>query len=106
MNQEAVVLNTPYTENTSSDNNPESVSGALPNGQTMRDCVAHALENYFSHLDGQDVYEVYQMVMAEVEAPLLEAVMQYTRKNQTKASKILGLNRGTLRKKLKQYDML
>jgi Fis family transcriptional regulator len=41
-----------------------------------------------------------------VEAPLLEQVMQYTRNNQTKASNMLGLNRGTLRKKLKQYGLL
>ncbi len=49
---------------------------------------------------------VYQMVLAEVEAPLLEEIMEYTRNNQTKASIMLGLNRGTLRKKLKQYGLL
>jgi Fis family transcriptional regulator, factor for inversion stimulation protein len=75
-------------------------------GQTLRDSVAQALANYFTHLDGQMVTDVYQMVLSEVEAPLLEAVMQYTRENQTKASILLGLNRGTLRKKLKQYDLL
>ena len=74
--------------------------------QTIRDSVAIALENYFSQLDGQEVFDVYDMVLAEVEAPLLEAVMRYTRKNQTKAATLLGLNRGTLRKKLKQYGML
>jgi Fis family transcriptional regulator len=78
----------------------------LPNAQNIRDCVAVALENYFSHLDGQEVFDVYEMVLNEIEAPLFEAVMKYTRKNQTKASVMLGLNRGTLRKKLKQYDML
>ena len=46
------------------------------------------------------------MVLSEVEAPLLECVMEYTDSNQTKASKLLGLNRGTLRKKLKQYGMI
>ena len=79
---------------------------SVAQAQTLRDCVAVALENYFSHLDGQEVFDVYEMVLAEVEAPLLEAVMKYTRKNQTKASTLLGLNRGTLRKKLKQYGML
>ncbi|MFG1488271.1 helix-turn-helix domain-containing protein, partial [Oceanospirillum sp. HFRX-1_2] len=44
--------------------------------------------------------------LAEVEAPLLEAVMAYTKDNQSQASEILGLNRGTLRKKLKTYGML
>ena len=74
--------------------------------QTLRDSVSIALSNYFAHLDGQDVTDVYDMVLSEVEAPLLEEVMKYTRNNQTKASVMMGLNRGTLRKKLKQYGML
>jgi Fis family transcriptional regulator len=45
------------------------------------------------------------MVMAEVEAPLLETVMRYTRDNQSKAAELLGINRATLRKKLKQYHL-
>ncbi len=74
--------------------------------QTLRDSVSVALNNYFAHLEGQDVTDVYEMVLSEVEAPLLEEVMKYTRNNQTKASILLGLNRGTLRKKLKQYGLL
>ncbi|BFM49031.1 DNA-binding transcriptional regulator Fis [Marinomonas sp. THO17] len=74
--------------------------------QTLRDNVEKALQNYFAHLDGQPVTDLYQLVLAEVEAPLLESVMSYTKDNQTKASTLLGLNRGTLRKKLKQYGML
>ncbi|GLS25210.1 DNA-binding transcriptional regulator Fis [Marinibactrum halimedae] len=73
---------------------------------SLRDCVKQAIDNYFKHLDGQKVSDVYELVMAEVEAPLLEVVMQYTRHNQTKAAQVLGLNRGTLRKKLKQYGQL
>ncbi len=75
-------------------------------GQTLGDNVHRALRNYFAHLDGQPVTDVYQMVLSEVEAPLLEAVMEYTRGNQTKASVLLGLNRGTLRKKLKTYGLI
>ena len=78
----------------------------VAHAQTWRDSVEVAMSNYFSHLDGQQVSDVYQMVLSEVEAPLLEAVMKYTRNNQTKASILLGLNRGTLRKKLKQYGLL
>ena len=74
--------------------------------QTLRDSVERAMNNYFSHLDGQDVTDVYQMVLSEVEAPLLETVMTYVKGNQTKAAVLLGLNRGTLRKKLKMYDLL
>ncbi|MDC0662402.1 DNA-binding transcriptional regulator Fis [Marinobacter sp. SS21] len=73
---------------------------------TLRDSVEVALKNYFAQLDGAPVTDVYQLVLSEVEAPLLEQVMKYTRNNQTKASTMLGLNRGTLRKKLKQYGLL
>ncbi len=76
------------------------------NTQTLRDSVELAMNNYFDNLDGQDVNDVYQMVMSEVEAPMLEVIMRHTRDNQTRASQILGLNRGTLRKKLKQYGLL
>jgi len=57
-------------------------------------------------LEGAAVTDVYNLVLSEVEAPLLESVMNYVKGNQTKASELLGLNRGTLRKKLKQYDLL
>ncbi len=74
--------------------------------QTLRDSVHTSLGHYFKQLDGQPVTDVYQMVLAEIEAPLFETVMAYTKDNQTKASELLGLNRGTLRKKLKQYGLL
>ncbi|KAA0873842.1 DNA-binding transcriptional regulator Fis [Nitrincola tapanii] len=74
--------------------------------QTLRDSVHHSMTSYFKQLDGQPVTDVYQMVLAEIEAPLFETVMAYTKDNQTKASELLGLNRGTLRKKLKQYGLL
>ena len=83
-----------------------NIQAAAENPQTLRDSVEIAMRNYFANLDGQDVTNVHQMVLTEVEAPMLEAVMRYCRDNQTKASKILGLNRGTLRKKLKQYGLL
>ncbi|MDF1763053.1 MAG: DNA-binding transcriptional regulator Fis [Oleibacter sp.] len=74
--------------------------------QTLRDSVEVALKNYLEQVDGENIEGIYDMVLSEVEAPLLETVMRFTRDNQTKASVILGLNRGTLRKKLKQYGML
>ena len=77
-----------------------------PQEQSLRECVERAVSNYFQHLDGQEVTDVYDMVLAEVETPMLEVVMKYTRHNQTKAANLLGLNRGTLRKKLKQYGLL
>ncbi len=89
-----------------SENTPEMMSQAEINPRTLRSSVEEAMSNYFAHLDGQPVTDLYQMVLAEVEAPLLEAVMAYTKDNQSQASEILGLNRGTLRKKLKTYGML
>jgi len=73
---------------------------------SLRVSVADAMQRYFDDLDGQSTVNLYDLVLTEVEAPLLTAVMAYTRQNQSKASEILGLNRGTLRKKLKQYDLL
>lgn len=73
---------------------------------SIRESVTKAMQSYLAHLDGQDATDVYDMVLAEVEEPLLQAIMRYTRKNQTRAATMLGLNRGTLRKKLKQYNML
>ncbi len=72
----------------------------------LRDAVKSCVQQYLDELDGQLSTEVYQMVLAEVEAPLLEEIMRYTRNNQTKASIMLGLNRGTLRKKLKQHGLI
>ena len=75
-------------------------------GTSLRQSVREAVRTYLDELDGQMGSDVYQMVLAEVEAPLLEEIMRYTRNNQTRASQMLGLNRGTLRKKLKQYGLL
>ena len=72
----------------------------------LRDSVTAAVRKYLEELDGQLSTDVYQMVLTEVEAPLLAEIMAYTRNNQTKASLMLGLNRGTLRKKLKQYNLI
>ena len=83
---------------------PATDSGS--NGTSLRNSVGAAVRRYLEQLDGQMGTEVYQMVLTEVEGPLLEEIMHYTRNNQTKASRMLGLNRGTLRKKLKQHGLL
>lgn len=71
----------------------------------LSQCVASALSRYFDDLDGETANGLYAMVMDEVERPMLEAVMTYSEHNQTRASKVLGINRGTLRKKLAQYGI-
>lgn len=84
----------------------DDAMGSIVARPSLRDSVELAVNNYFQHLEGQEVTDVYEMVLSEVETPLLEVVMKYTRHNQTKAAQVLGLNRGTLRKKLKQYGLL
>lgn len=76
------------------------------NERTLRQSVIHCLSAYLEEVDAEHIRDLYQMVLNEVEAPLLEIVMQHTRSNQSRASAMLGLNRGTLRKKLKQHGLL
>ncbi len=73
--------------------------------QPLAEAVKDALERYFEQLDGHEPGGLYRMVMDEVERPLLECVMMRCGGNQTKAAEHLGINRGTLRKKLKQYQL-
>jgi Fis family transcriptional regulator len=74
--------------------------------QPLRASVQSALERYFRDLDGHDAGAVYDMVIGQVEQAMLESIMQHTRSNQTRAAEMLGINRSTLRKKLKLYGML
>ncbi len=83
---------------------PVAIDDAAMKGP-LRECVREALDAYFDHLDGHEVRNLFNMVMKEVEEPMLEAVLAHTRGNQSKAAQVLGINRGTLRKKLKQYDL-
>jgi Fis family transcriptional regulator len=64
-----------------------------------------ALNSYFANLNGHKPGDLYQLVIGEVERPLLRAVLGYTNGNQSEAAEILGINRGTLRKKLKAYKL-
>jgi Fis family transcriptional regulator, factor for inversion stimulation protein len=73
--------------------------------EPLRHCVLDAMQRYFNHLDGHGASNLYRLVMNEVEAPLLESVMQHTGGNQTQASALLGISRSTLRKKLSQYGL-
>src|SRR3990167_4025307 len=74
--------------------------------QPLHDSVLQALENHFAQLNETQPDNLYEQVLSEIEAPLLESVMEYTKNNQSRADIILGLSRGTLRKKLKIYGML
>ena len=72
----------------------------------LKDEVRKAMRRYFNQLDQKNMpIDVYQLVMNEVEPPLLNAVMRFSNNNQSKASRILGINRTTLRTKLKKYNI-
>ncbi len=68
-------------------------------------CVRRALDTYFKDLDGESPRAVYDMLLHCVEKPMLENIMQRASGNQSRAAEILGLNRNTLRKKLKQHGI-
>ncbi len=71
----------------------------------LSQCIQASLTNYFEDLDGHAPGNLYEIVLTEIEKPLLEVVMQQAGDNVTKAAEILGLNRGTLRKKLQKYGL-
>ena len=65
-----------------------------------------ALKKYFKTLNGYKPINLYKFVIKEVERPLMKEVMKYTENNQSEAAKILGINRTTLRNKLKEYKII
>lgn len=88
---------------------PGSPAGRAISASTnglLRDCVHDAIEDFFAHLDGHPCQGLYAMVLAEVEAPLLESVMMHAQGNQRVAAEVLGISRGTLRKKLRDYSLV
>lgn len=82
--------------------------GARINGRgelPLRDHAERALQDYFTNLNGHHPAQLYNMVLREVEEPLLKAALDYAEGNQVRAASILGINRGTLRKKLRQFGL-
>lgn len=73
---------------------------------SLRDAVNQSLVTYFDQMGDEMPTGLYEMVISEVERPLLSHVMQQAQNNQCKAAQMLGLNRGTLRKKLKYYQLI
>ncbi|MEW5943657.1 MAG: helix-turn-helix domain-containing protein [Pseudomonadota bacterium] len=68
-------------------------------------CIRKAMDKYFTDLDGEVPSAVYDMVVGCVEKPLLETILKRAEGNQTKAAEWLGMNRNTLRKKMKIYGI-
>jgi Fis family transcriptional regulator len=85
----------------------EAKPAAVPAGRSipLRSHAEQALDSYFASLNGHAPGHLYDLVMREVEEPLFRAVLGYAAGNQSRAADILGINRGTLRKKLKNYGI-
>lgn len=84
---------------------PAKHNGQGASKRVLSDHVQDSIDEYFQALNGHQPTDLYRMVMEQVEAPLLRSVLDYCDMNQSRASEVLGINRGTLRKKLKQYDI-
>ena len=67
--------------------------------------VKHSIRRYLYELDGTLPNDMYDLVLRQIERPLFEAILEHTKGNQSRAAELLGLNRGTLRKKLRSYDL-
>ena len=75
------------------------------NDNEMARYVRKAIDGYFKDLDGERARGVYDMVINCVEKPLLESVLNRVSGNQTHAAQMLGINRNTLRKKMKAHGI-
>ncbi len=71
----------------------------------LSEFVVRTLENYFDHLEGEPASNLYNMVLREVEKGFFKVIMQKAKGNQSLASDMCGLARGTLRKKLKENNL-
>jgi len=80
---------------------PRTLSRELP----LRNHAERALNDYFASLNGHRPADLYELVLREVEEPLFRAVLDYAEGNQSRAAVILGINRATLRKKLRQLGL-
>lgn len=67
--------------------------------------VRQALDDYFARMDGHGVTNLYDLVIAEVEQPLIRTVLEQCGHNQTRAAQVLGVSRSTLRKKMSLYGI-
>jgi len=71
-------------------------------GNEISDAVRRSLERYFRDMDGERPTAIYDMVLKNVEKPMLEVVLGRAEGNQTRAAAMLGIDRNTLRKKMQQ----
>ncbi len=68
----------------------------------LHDAVKRSLERYFKDMDGEQPTSIYDMVLKNIEKPMIETVLGHAEGNQSLAAQMLGINRNTLRKKIQQ----
>jgi Fis family transcriptional regulator, factor for inversion stimulation protein len=68
----------------------------------LAEAVKRSLERYFRDMDGEKPTAIYDMVLRNIERPLIEMVLGKTEGNQSAAAAMLGIDRNTLRKKIQQ----
>jgi Fis family transcriptional regulator len=73
--------------------------------RSLKQSVEQAIREYLTDLDGEIPSNLFETVISEIEQPLLQTVLQHCNNNQCKTATYLGINRGTLRKKLKHYQI-
>lgn len=83
-----------------------SHGGRASGHSEIYECVRRSLDRYFKDLDGEKPAAVYDMVLRNIEKPMLEVVMREADGNQTIAAEILGINRNTLRRKLVEHKLI
>ena len=93
-------------KNNKKNNKKNAELKASKRSKPLQQHTEDALKKYFKNLNGDRPGDLYDLVIGEVERPLFKAVMEYTDGNQSQAAGILGINRGTLRKKLRTYSLL
>ena len=77
----------------------------MMNDNQMARFVRKAIDGYFKDLDGEKARGVYDMVINCVEKPLLETILHRLQGNQSRSAQVLGINRNTLRKKMKAHGI-
>lgn len=73
--------------------------------QPLHQQVEAALRRYLCDLNGNAPSALYNLVLAQVEPPLLRVVLEHAGGNRSRAADMLGINRNTLRKKLQHYGL-
>jgi Fis family transcriptional regulator len=82
---------------------PQATLESLKQDQGLQELVYSLVTRFLSENKSKNINDLYDMILAEVEPPLLQAVMEKRRGNQLQAAKMLGISRGTIRKKLQRY---